>query len=343
MRAFVTGGTGFIGLNLVHELLARGWEVTALYRPNSDHSYLEKTAAKIVVGDVTQIDTLRDGMPEKLDAVFHVAGNINMWSRGNKAQTADNVDGPRNMARVALEQKAGRFIHTSSIAAYGFHDRPVDETTPETASGSWINYMRTKALGEREVRKAIDAGLDAVILNPASVVGPYDFHNWSTMIWMASRGHLIGAPPGCGSFCHVDEVVKAHIAAFERGRTGENYLLGGVDAPYRQAAEIVCGLVGRKPPALQMPPWVMALAARALTWSYPIHRQRSPLTPEAAHITSRALLCSNQKAFEELGHQPVSLEKMFTDCYRWMVAEGRIPPGPGEMSEADTPPASAVG
>jgi len=325
-HAFVTGGTGFVGLNLIHELLEQEWRVTALYRPTSSLKYVGRLPIKIVEGDVTDIDSLRIGMPEGLDAVFHVAGNTNTWSRLNAPQTRDNVVGPANMSVVALEKNAHRFVHTSSIAAYGLHDARVDETTLENASTSWINYPRTKAAGEREIRRAIDDGLDAVIVNPANVVGAYDFHNWSTMLWIADRGRLYGAPPGRGSFCCVKQVARAHIAAFERGRTGENYLLGGTDASYFEAARIACELVGRRAPSRPTPGWVMWAAARAMTWSHPIHRRRSPLTPEAAELTTRDMLCSNEKAARELGHHPVPLEEMFRECHAWMVAERRIGP-----------------
>lgn len=323
-HAFVTGGTGFVGLNLIHELVDQGWQVTALYRPCSSLNHIGRLPIKIVEGDVTDIDSLRFAMPEGLDAVFHVAGNTSTWSRHNAAQTRDNVEGPANMSVVALEKDVPRFVHTSSIAAFGFHEGCIDEATPVNAFETWINYPRTKAAGEIEIRRAIDEGLDAVIVNPANVVGAYDFHNWSTMFSIADRGQLYGAPPGRGSFCCVKQVARAQIAAFERGRTGENYLLGGTDASYFDAAQIVCELIGCRAPSRPTPGWVLWAASRALTWSYPIHRRTIPLTPEAAELTTRNMLCSNAKAERELGHQPVPLEEMFKECHAWMLTEKLI-------------------
>jgi nucleoside-diphosphate-sugar epimerase len=323
-RAFVTGGTGFLGLNLIHELLDQGWRVTALRRPSSKLKYVGRLPIELVEGDVTDIDSLRLGMPERVDAVFHVAANINTWSRRNAEQTRANVEGTASLAAIALERKVRRFIHTSSIAAFGFHDGRIHEGTPRLGARSWINYLRTKAAAEEEVRAAVDQGLDAVILNPANIVGPYDFHNWSTLLWLADRGKLRWAPPGRGSFSHVKEVARAHVAAFERGRTGENYLLGGTDATYWDASRIACELVGRPGPSRPTPAWVLRWAARAMTWTWPLHRRRSPLTPESAEMSSRDFLCSNEKAERELGHRPVSLESMFRDCHEWMVREGRL-------------------
>ncbi len=135
---------------------------------------------------------------------------------------------------------------------------------------------------------------------------------------------MLGAPPGRGSFCHVHELVLAHIRAVEHGLTGENYLIGGTDASYLEATRIVCELTGSRVPKRASPAWVMALASRVMTWSYPLHGKRSLLTPEAAKVTSVDLLCRDDKAQRELGHRPVPLRTMFEDCYRWMEAEGRL-------------------
>jgi dihydroflavonol-4-reductase len=233
-------------------------------------------------------------MPQAVDAVFHVAGNVALWSRRNGEQTRDNVIGARNMATVALERGAGRFIYTSSIAAFGMHDELIDESTPSNAQSSWINYFRTKALAEQEVLRGVEAGLDAVILNPANIIGPYDLKNWSTLLYLVHNRKLPGVPPGRGSFCHVREVVRAHLAAVEHGRTGENYLL------------------------------VLRLLARMSVLQAGITGRRPMLTPEMAHVLCRDMICSNVKAIRELGYRPAPLEEMLTDCYCWMLAEGRL-------------------
>src|SRR5207244_2429844 len=105
-------------------------------------------------------------------------------------------------------------------------------TAPHLGRGSWFHYMHTKALAEEEVRAGIGRGLDAVFLNPANIIGPYDRHNWARLILLAAAGKLPTIPPGRGSFCHATEVARAHLAAAERGRTGENYILAGADASF---------------------------------------------------------------------------------------------------------------
>lgn len=325
--AFVTGSTGFVGLNLVEALAASDFRVVALHRPSSELNFLSRFDVERAAGDITDPDSLRAAMPRDVDAVFHVAGNVNFWSRRNAQQTRDNVGGTRNVVEAALERGAKRLVHTSSIAAYGMHAGPVDETTPSNAKGSWINYLRTKALAEDEVRRGVERGLQAVILNPANIIGPYDFGNWSSMLYLVHAGRLPVVPPGRGSFCHVREVVAAHLAALERGGSGENYLLGGADATLLEVVRICGGLTSRKVPTKPVSPWLLRGLARVAALRAAWTGRRPKLTPEAARLACGSMLCRSDKAIRELGYRPVPLREMLEDCYRWMLREGRLKGG----------------
>lgn len=323
-HAFVTGGTGFIGVNLVEALLRAGWRVTALHRPGSRLDDLRRFEVETVVGSIDDLDSLRRAMPAEVDGVFHVAASTNMWARNNDAQTRDNVEGTRNVVTVALENRVGRLVHTSSIAAYGIHRTVIDEDTPQTGARSWINYLRTKALAEQEVRAGIERGLDAVIVNPANVLGPYDRRSLSTLIYLVDRGRLHVVPPGRASFCHVREVAEAHVAAYLKGRTGANYLLGGADATYLETVGIIGELTGRKVPRRATPPWILRVLARLAVWSFFVTGRRPALTPESAALTSASILCRPDRAIAELGYGPVRLRTMLEDCHRWMKTAGRL-------------------
>ncbi len=322
--AFVTGSTGFVGLNLVRLLEERGWDVVAFHRPTSDVRWLEGIRARRAVGDVGDADSVRSALPEGVDAVFHVAASTNMWSRRNAAQTRTNVDGTRHVAEAALARGARRLIHTSSIAAWGVHDDPVDETTPQRGAESRINYVRTKALAETEVRGAIARGLDAVIVNPSNILGPFDTSGWATMIRLAHAGRLPGAPPGRGSFCHVREVCRAHLTAFERAGTGQNFLLGGTDADYIELVREVCRLAGRRPPSRAMPAWALKTYARAATAVARVTGRRPAVTPESAALVTARLLCSSETAERELGYRPVPLAEMVGDAWSWLRGAGLL-------------------
>ena len=285
--AFVTGANGFLGLNLVEELLAQDWRVIALHRAGSDIRYLQRMPAERAGGDVTDRDSLLRALPGGVDAVFHVAGDTGLWSRNNAQQDRVNVEGTRNMVAAAMARGAKRFLHTSTVSAYGLQRGRIDESAQQLGRISPVNYQRSKFLAEEEVRAGIARGLDAVILNPGAIMGAYDTHNYARVTMLVVAGTLPGVPPGSLPFCHVREVAKAHIAAFERGRKGENYLLGGA----------MSHLTGREP----------------------------RLTPEAARMVTREMSCDCAKAVRELGFRPVPLHEMVADCVDWLASEGLLP------------------
>ena len=319
--AFITGGTGFIGRHLIEHLLEQDWQIVALHRRNSDTQHLIRPGVQLVPGSITDEDSLRQAMPKRPDAVFHLAASTNMWSPRNRQQSRVNVDGTRHLVAVARQRQAGRFVHVSSIAAYGFHRNHITEETPSTAADSWINYMRTKRIAELEVLEAAETGLDAVVVNPANVMGPYDRRNWGGIVRQIARGDFPGLPSGEGSFCHVRAVVRALMAAYHRGGCGERYLLGGADASYRKLAGEVGEMLGKRVPQKTMPDWLLQAIARAYLWFSYLSRKEPPLTPEKIAFSTARLVCSSHKAIRELGYQTVSLREMLADCIRWLRAE----------------------
>ena len=225
--AFVTGASGFIGVNLVKQLGEAGWSVTAMHRETSDLTYLRQFPATRVVGDIGDRDFLAGAIPEGVDALFHVAGNVSFDSAGDEAQTHANVAGTRAVVEVAKARKVGRFIHTSTGATWGLHHgMPIDETAPSNADEIGVNYCSSKKAAEDIVLEAAAGGLDAVCVNPGNVVGPYDRVIWGPFVQAIASGAMTTVGSGGGAFCHIDETAKAHISAYERGRRGERYILG---------------------------------------------------------------------------------------------------------------------
>lgn len=326
--AFVTGGTGFLGTNLVEELVTAGWDVTALHRPGSSTERLERLGVRRAVGDVTDVGSLRRAMPPGVDTVFHVAASLTFWAPLHAEQERVNVGGTANVVTVARERGARRLVHTSSIAAFGEHPGPVTEDTPSNAERARLNYFRTKWRAEAEVRRGIEAGLDAVLVNPANIVGPHDRSGWSRLFFLVEERKLPVLYPGSASWCHVREVARAHIAAAIRGRCGANYLLGGADAPFAEVLQIVAELLGRPAPRRTLPaPVLRAIAAVAVLPSY-VTRREPPITPENAYLVCRDELCRSDRAERELGYRPVPLRTMLEDAYGWLVAEGLLPRRP---------------
>ena len=239
--AFVTGGTGFLGLNLVEQLVAQAWQVTALHRPSSDTRLLRQFPVRLVEGDILDPGSLRRAMPAGVDAVFHVAADISMWSGHADRQTRINVDGTRHVVAAALDAGAGRLVHTSTWNTYGLGQGEISEELPQRGGETGANYDRSKLLAEQEVRAGVARGLDAVIINPSHIMGRYDRKGWPRLIIMAHTRWLPGVPPGAGTFCHAEAVARAHIAAAERGRRGANYLMSGADASFEGPMCAACG------------------------------------------------------------------------------------------------------
>ncbi len=323
--AFLTGATGFVGTHLARELREQGWAVTALVREGADRGGLAGLDIEFRVGDVTEPDSLLAAMPQAVDAVFHVAASTNIWSRRNAEQDRINIGGTEHVLETAITRGAGRLVHTSSFIVWGFHDTPIDETTPWTTGDEWINYLRTKRIAEARVRAATQAGqIDAVICNPAHILGPGDRHNWSRMIRMVDRGSLPGVPPGGGAFADVREVARAHVAAFHEGETGANYLLGGDDVSFLDLIRGVGELLGREVPDKASPAWQLKLAARLAVIAAGVTGKAPDLTPEGAAMITRHIHCDSSRAQAKLGYRFTPIRALLRDTCDWMRREGML-------------------
>ncbi len=322
--AFVTGATGFVGLNLVQELHRAGWRVIACHRSGSNLRHLQGFAPELRVADVLNLPALPEALPVDVDAVFHLAASINFWRPRNAEQSLINVQGTRHVVEAALQRRARCFVHMSSLAAWAPGQGDViDESTPSRAAGHPVNYFRTKWLSEQEVLNAVPRGLPARVLNPGNLLGPYDSQTWARSFRMAKQRKLPLLPPGGGPFCHVQDVVQAALAAVERGRAGERYVLGGVHATYAELFEHVCQLLGVPRPPVA-PAWLFtSLAALSDGWSR-ISRREPDLTPDMAGVLGIDFDARSGKAERELGYQRQPFAKQVRDTFDWLRSERLI-------------------
>jgi dihydroflavonol-4-reductase len=322
--AFVTGGTGFVGLNLVQALMAAGWDVTALHRPTSDLKFLNRFRPRLAIGSITDQESLNAALPGLTDTVFHVAGNTNMWRKRNGEQTQDNVEGTRNIVEASIAKGVRRLVVTSSISAYGPVTGEVTEQTPSLAAHSRINYQQTKWRAQEIARAAIGRGLEVVIMQPGAILGPYDIGTWSRIFTLVRDGKLPGVPPAGLTFTHVREVVAAHIAAADKGENGGQYLLGGENKSMLDLVREVAALLGKPAPTREIPAAVLRAVAGIGDFISNFTGKPPPITPEMAAAFGRKIATSSAKAQRELGYRVVALSVMVKDCYDWLVAEGRI-------------------
>lgn len=322
--AFVTGATGFVGLNLVRQLVAAGWEVTALHRPSSDLGFLRRFGPRLAVGEITDPASLHAALPDHCDTVFHVAGNTSLWRRRDAEQTRDNVDGTRNVVEACIDRGARRLVVTSSISAYGPVTGAITEATPSLAATSWINYQRTKWEAQEIAREATARGLEVVILQPGAVIGPYDLGTWSRTFLLVRDGRLRGVPPGSRTFAHVDEVAAAHIAAADRGENGAHYILGGENASLLALVQEVARLLGKPVPRRTTAAALIRLAAGVGDLAGRFTGREPAITPEMAAGFGLPITATAAKAQRELGFRVLPLTAMLKDCHDWMVAEKRL-------------------
>lgn len=314
MNAFLTGGTGFLGQNLLDVLLARGWQVTAMARvPGA-----ARPGVTWVGGDLLDAASVERAMPAQVDAVFHVAGDVSMWRPTRAAQWALNVEGTRAVLEAARTKRAKRVVLTSAAGVYGLHAEPFDETSPKAGGSTGVGYLQSKLAAEQ---LAFDSGLDVVVLNPGHIIGRYDTRSWSRTLLDLRDGTLSGAPPGRGTFCHATRVAEAHEVAARRGRAGANYLLGGADATYGEAMAVAAGLMGVKAPPT-VPALVLRAVARAGDVLSRITRRAPAITPELAVILTGLLVFSSARATAELDYRSTALAEMYGDAKTWLETRG---------------------
>ncbi len=322
-NAFITGATGFVGQHLAQQLTEDGWQVTVFRREGSDPGILDTLDVRHAYGDITDAESIDQAMPDQCDAVYHVAASTNMWRRNNAVQTRINVDGTANMIEAARNRGVGRFIHTSSIATYGFVHGMITESTERDTDCHWINYIRTKAIAEQLVFDAA-ADLDVVILNPAHIMGPLDQHNWVRLFRMVAENKLPGIPPGSGSFVDVREVARGHIRAYSDGVRGENYLLGGVNGSFVEVVNEVARQLGVEVRARKVPAAALKLMARLKTAVAFFSGNEPDITPESAAIVSGHERVDSSKARNVLGLSETPLDSLIADTLDWMRECGML-------------------
>lgn len=320
--AFITGASGFLGINLIEELSKGDWEITAYNLPGADLKYLSRFNVIKKFGNLNDYTTLVNAIPNEVDAVFHIAGNTSLWSKNDAQQYHDNVTGTQNIVKASMEKKVKRFIYTSSIAAYGYHKKPVSETTESNALRCGMNYNRTKYLAEKIVKEAAAKGLPAVILNPINIIGPYDTNNWTKQfIKPIYNNKLAVIPPGKAMWCHVKAVVDAHIKAVDYGKIGENYLLGGIEASFKEVVNEVEKQLGKKISTHAQSKYVLKLLTILLGLKSKVDGKEPALTPAKYKRAVGSITCNCNKAIQVLDYKSQPLSVMIADACNWLKKE----------------------
>jgi dihydroflavonol-4-reductase len=331
MKIAITGGNGFIGSQLAAALSERGHRVRVLVRPSSDLTNLRSLTVEQCPGDVRDLDSLLRAF-DGCELVFHTAAIVSFWKPLYPLQHEVNVLGTRNVVTAARRAGVRRLVHTSSIAALGhppdgsLGSGPLaDETTAFNWDGSVAGYKRSKYEGELEIRQGIEQGLDAVIVNPAVVIGPGDIHfNGGDFIRSVARGFVPFYIHGGANIAFVEDVVRGHISAAEQGRTGERYILGGENLTHRQIFQTIAQIVGKPAPRIPIPVTIVKAAARVLDVISAVTGKKPLLTPELVAGAGLHNWYSTAKAEKELGYTITPFRTAVQKTYDWYKTEGLL-------------------
>ena len=262
-NVLVTGGTGFIGSNLAASLVQHGCNVRILRRSGSDLRALGSLSVEHALGDVRDKESLKSAM-KGCDTVFHTAAIISYWKEERPLMFDVNIGGTRNVVESCIELGIQKLVHTSSIAAVGFPENGT--TADETNTFNWerydVGYRISKFEAEKEIRRGVERGLNAVMVNPSVVIGERDIHfHGGQLIRDIYRKKIFYYIAGGMNIVYVGDVVRGQILAAEHGRTGERYILGGENLTHKEIISTIAEVVGGIKPLFQMPPACVRLVA----------------------------------------------------------------------------------
>lgn len=325
MRVVVTGASGHVGANLVRALVARGDEVRVLLR--ADDRAVRGLAVERVAGDLLEPRSLA-ALVAGAEVVFHAAAEVSIAGDRDGALERVNVLGTRNLAAACLAAGVRRLVHFSSIHALESprEDLPMDESRPFVVEREAPVYDRSKAAGEREIQAAAERGLAAVILNPTAIVGPFDFKPSHTgrLIVALARRRMPALVAGGFDWVDVRDVASAALAAGERGRPGERYLVAGHWLPITELAREVARASGAPAPRLVAPLWAARLGVPFVTLYARLLRREALYTAESLRAIRLSREVDGSKGRRELGHAPRPFAETIRDSVDWLRSNGNL-------------------
>ncbi len=321
----VTGATGHIGNVLVRELLEKGQQVRVVLRPDEDTTSIRGLDTEWFYGDVRDMDSLLRAFKDA-DMVYHLAGIVSI-SKGQRKLLHDvNVNGTKNVVDACIKAGVRRLIYTSSVHALFEppHGTVIDESFPFDPKRVIGDYAKSKASATLEIFKGIEKGLDAVIVCPTGVIGPYDYR-------VSEIGHLIldfisrklkAYIDGAYDFVDVRDVAHGLVLASETGKTGESYLLSGERITVKGIFDVLEKVTNIKPPSFKVPLWIVKTAALFTPLYYKITGAKPRFTSYSIKVLQSNCVISSKKAVRELGYNPRPIAESLADSIKWFKQAG---------------------
>lgn len=295
---FVTGGTGFLGQELLRQLLAKGEKIRALYRKKSNKQHIIEQFPEVEwcegdVLDVVKMDELLEGC----ETVYHVAAVVSFDPRQSDWMMQVNKEGTANIVNICLDKKIKKLVHVSSIAAIGRNPNSnhVHEDTEWTTSHVNSNYSRSKQASEMEVWRGIAEDLDAVIVNPSIILGPINWREGSGKLFIRAWKESKFVTNGGTGFVDVRDVAKVMWQLMESDISGERFILNGANVPYKEFFETVAGHFNKKPPTTIAKPWMSNILWRVEAVRTFFTKKEPLITKETAKIAHETFFYHTEK------------------------------------------------
>ena len=326
MKAFVTGATGFVGSHVARVLAEQGADLRLLVRSSSDPKNIQELNADRVVGDLCEPESIDRAMAG-CDVVFHVAADYRLWVRDPAQMYRANVEGTRTILQGARKNGVRRVVYTSSVATMGFtvKNNPVDESSPVSLEHMIGHYKRSKYMAEEVALAAGHDGIDVVVVNPSTPVGEQDIKPTPTgriVVDFLKKKFPAYVDTGL-NMVDVRECARGHVAALEKGRSGERYILGGENLTLKQILDKLAAITGLPSPRVRLP-YAVALASGLVdTVVTGVVLRREPrVTIDAVRMGRKKMFVSSAKAERELGWKPVPVDAALRRAVQWFNDNG---------------------
>ncbi len=328
MKTLITGANGFIGSAVMRLLLEAGHDLRTIVRPESNRRNLEGLPVEIFEGDLRDKTSLEEAVRD-CNAVFHVAADYRLWIPDPDNMYQTNVAGTRDLMLASTEAGVEKIVYTSSVAVLGLTEdgSPANEDTPMSADDMIGHYKRSKYLAEKEVTKLINEnGLPAVIVNPSTPLGPRDIKPTPTgNIILETLNNRMPAYVDTGvNIAHVDDVAKGHLLAFEKGKIGERYILGGENLSLQTILGIICELVDKKPPSIKLPHNLILPIAWCMERWANISKKEPRATVDEVRMSKKFMYFSSDKAHRELVYEIRPAKEAIKDAIDWFIKNGYV-------------------
>jgi dihydroflavonol-4-reductase len=328
MLAFVTGATGFVGSHVARALADQGADLRLLVRPSSDLRNVEGLKADRVVGDLRDSPSIEKAV-SGCEVVFHVAADYRLWVRDPDSMYRANVEGTRAILDAARKNRVRRVVYTSSVATMGFtgNGRPADENSPVSLANMIGPYKRSKFMAEQVAMEAGRAGLDVVVVNPTTPVGERDIKPTPTgriVVDFLKKRFPAYVDTGL-NLVDVTECARGHIAALEKGRGSQRYILGGENLTLKQILDKLAAITGLPSPKVKVP-YVMALATGVVDEIVTgrLLGREPRATIDAVRMGRKKMFVTSAKAQRELGWNVLPVEDALQRAVNWFRQNGYV-------------------